>query len=1066
MPLGWSEWHLVAPLQGQNEVTAQVSTYKLRQPCLRARFAAPRGSDDSGNVPIPRRYLPLCRRRRRGLRAEGAGEVGRSLAASGLALLVALAAASCVHVPQTGFDQQTANAVARDPMRTMRTNRLDVSYPAAHRDAALEVAQALDRCVERIYRAMPPDHNEGRFNVLVTSANCNNAFVSPAGSSARTQMLLPLSFSLEVMQKDYNLGVRDVATVACHEAVHYAIFQQVKGLGGAWRQALGNPFVSVDTLSVERWFHEGLAVWLESDHQHSRGRLASPTFKGRMEAFVASRPGTLRYETLSEHDRQSYPAGSGAYLVGAHFVAYLAATYGEDKLWQAVDRQGESFFSALLFANRLQQVYGASPTQLFARFMASIETTARSRRRPANQTTLTARIGPSARIAACPWQGLVAVVDEDLDRLTTVSVLRQDGSQLWRERLSKIGPSGGPWASSAQAVSGLSFSGDCQRLLVAGAHPDAQGTTTTTLYEADAQSGRWLRQWPELRGIGGGVDPAGERYAFVRIDRDRTSLAIRHLATGTDTMLPATAGGTSLGSPVFSPDGQRLAFAARTEAGFNIMVYDEAGTVRALTADGAFNYGPRWLDNTRIAFVRGIGGRAQAAEVGLAGGEPRALTDAPHAVADPSPAGAGRLIFLNAHGLGWTLDRVVPVAEPSTEGSSAASTSAAPAAGTAGTEAGPAAAPLAPLDDRPYRSVGALGWPTARVPYLSNSSGGGIGWRAGLRLAGQDPLGYHGYSASLGYVELTGRPEGHVAYVNKALSPLSFAALASTGSSPSARASRGQLTATRRWQWITGQMGLLGYTQRQAVLLDMGQDTGTTVATFRRRAVGASLGWTVQRTLATPYGGPRKRLYGGLLVVPTFGGAGWARATTAVRAELSAVVPAPYSRRQSIALGLQGWAAMGDPTGRIYLGRNPALTAGIIAEQHALSFDGANMPAVASRASRQLAILQGDYRIRTVIDRGIGPTVASPPLFLSGLLWRGFGAIVATRHAQAAARLNRRSAQPLAGADVSILFNVYALPIRLTVGAAHAFYPRGWQRMLTIGAGEGDLWPQAPSLGP
>ena len=1044
-----------------------------------ARGRPPAGSGRATAVPLratpePRGPSSHCPRPPKGLDRPARVAL---LAAARLVGSLVLAPVGCVHLPATGFDQQTANAFARDPMRQMRTANLDVTYPAAEPAAAFEIAQALDGCVERIRRAMPPDHIEGRVNVLITGANYNNAFVSPAGSSARTQMLVPLHFALEKFQSENNLGGCDMGTVACHEAVHYLIFQQVKGDGGAIRKVVGNPFPSVDALAVERWFHEGMAVWLESDMKQGRGRLASPTFRGRMEAFVASRPGRLRYQVLSEYDRQSYPAGSGPYLVGAHFVAYLASHYGEAKLWQVVDRQGEAFLLAPLFARRFHQVYGAGPGELFARFAASVEAVARARQRPAGQRTITAEVGPSARIATCPREGLVAVADAGLDQLAALSVRRADGSVVWSKRTEKVFADAGPWASSAGDASGLSFSADCRRLFVAAAHPDTQGVTTTTLYEADARTGRWLRQWPDLGGIGGGVDPAGERFAFVRVEGGRASLAVRDLATGVDAVLPAVDAGSSLGSPVFSPDGRRIAFAAQAGAGFNIFVRDEVGEVTPLTADAAVNYGPRWLDDDRIAFVRGIAGRAQAAEFSLATGRLRQVTDAPHAVADPSPAGSGGVVFLNAAGLGWTLDAVESPATPAASSSPAPAAQAVVPANPGGRHGGspPAdaalrrpAAPFAVLEDAPYRGTDSLWWPTARVPYFTVGATlpRGLGWTAGLSLAGQDRLGYHAYVFRLGYVELTNLPELEAAYRNNTLSPLSLATVASFRSSPALRDYRAQLTATRRWQWTTGQMGLLVSDRRQRSAPWLADAHAPWDEADRHRAAMHSLGWTWRRSLATAYGDTRQGIYGGILAAVSSLGSGPLAAFTNLRAEMSAVLAVPGTRRQSASLGAQGWAVLGDPNRRVVLDSWPQAAAPIISELTAVSVDGASMPAVHPVAARQLGILQGDYRVWTVIDQGLAPTRLSSPVFLSGLLWRGFGALVASRGPVASEEESLVALQPLAGGDLSAHVNVFAIPLRLTAMAAYAPRLRRFQYNVVVRLRGDSLWPQAPDPRP
>ncbi len=97
-------------------------------------------------------------------------------------------------------------------------------------------------------------------------------------------------------------------------------------------------------------------------------------------------------------------------------------------------------------------------------------------------------------------------------------------------------------------------------------------------------------------------------------------------------------------SPAFSPDGARLAFAAR-DAGrkspYGIYVRTLAGVAAAaqLTSGPANDFGPAWSpDGNRIAFLRVDGDRARFMVVPSAGGDPRPVAEFAFPDADSAPA--------------------------------------------------------------------------------------------------------------------------------------------------------------------------------------------------------------------------------------------------------------------------------------------------------------------------------------------------------------------------------------------------------------------------------------------
>src|SRR5678816_86561 len=65
-------------------------------------------------------------------------------------------------------------------------------------------------------------------------------------------------------------------------------------------------------------------------------------------------------------------AFGGNYLVGMHFIEWLARRYGADKLWELIDVQGRSWIPVLGVSFRFMWVYGKGPGELVDEWRESL----------------------------------------------------------------------------------------------------------------------------------------------------------------------------------------------------------------------------------------------------------------------------------------------------------------------------------------------------------------------------------------------------------------------------------------------------------------------------------------------------------------------------------------------------------------------------------------------------------------------------------------------------------------------------------------------------------------------
>ena len=107
-----------------------------------------------------------------------------------------------------------------------------------------------------------------------------------------------------------------------------------------------------------RWYHEGIAVFLETWMSGGIGR----TLGGYDEMVFRSmvRDSSYFYDIVglqSEGTTIDFQVGANAYLYGTRFVSYLANRYGPEKILQWFSRSEDS---KAYFASQFEQVYGLS----------------------------------------------------------------------------------------------------------------------------------------------------------------------------------------------------------------------------------------------------------------------------------------------------------------------------------------------------------------------------------------------------------------------------------------------------------------------------------------------------------------------------------------------------------------------------------------------------------------------------------------------------------------------------------------------------------------------------------
>ncbi|SEL20597.1 hypothetical protein SAMN05444354_104273 [Stigmatella aurantiaca] len=702
-----------------------------------------------------------------------------------------LLASGCASVAPR-FSQEVQASFARDGMRKLTTRSLELYYPEPLRPVALRIAARVEMCVDRLRDLSQSKRPRDKLLLYLTSAGFNNAYVVSDFASVPQQMVMPTHMSLELFHL-MNLGATELGDVGCHEAVHYVQMQQVEELWHGVNVITGGIFQP--NIFTESWFLEGLATYYEGHFDRETGRPHSPVWRGWFEAAAHARGGNLNPGHLSPENRQMDPFG-GNYLTGSHFVAWLARTHGEQKLWRLVQEQGGSWLSPFGVTLRFRKIYGKTIGGLFDDFSQSVRQGLVPRERPASQVRQVPGVGYFSRMASSPRDGASVILQVGRTETPHLTVYERDGKVRFSRRLTQLLP-GRRWISSdPSSMSGLSFTPDGAWLYLVAADIDSQGAYFSRLWRVDARTGDVVRTWDIQDGMGGSVTPDGAGYVFVEVKGDTANLVRLELASGRTEPLTHFEGHLSLAPPSVSPDGSRMVFPMRGPQGWDLALRDPSGDVRWLTRDGRFNYSPHWVDDGQVLFLREHAGRLQAHTLTLATGEIVRITDAPHLVMDAHPVGNGQVAFLNRDGYDFSLDRAplapIDASEPPTRAALEPPPPAPPAPEAEDVpvaEAPPAPAlatfplsepPPSPgqevevLADRPYRPLEGLLIPELRIPLVlayRDEISEELHLTGLVSLAGQDRLGFHSYALNASFDTGRNTPSLVFSYGNALLAP-------------------------------------------------------------------------------------------------------------------------------------------------------------------------------------------------------------------------------------------------------------------------------------------------------
>ncbi|HXG56476.1 MAG TPA: hypothetical protein VNJ03_13955, partial [Vicinamibacterales bacterium] len=201
--------------------------------------------------------------------------------------------------------------------------------------------------------------------LLADFEDWGNAGVSVVPRSTMMVQVSPLSFAFETIAANERMN-----TIMNHELVHVATMDQATRRDRMFRRLFRgkvNPiaeqpesilymYLTAPRVAAPRWFHEGIAVFIDTWMAGGIGRAQSGYDEMVFRSMV--RDNARFYDPLglvSEGTKIDFQLQINSYLYGTRFMMWLANTYGPDRLVEWVKRQEGS---RGYYASHFQQIYG------------------------------------------------------------------------------------------------------------------------------------------------------------------------------------------------------------------------------------------------------------------------------------------------------------------------------------------------------------------------------------------------------------------------------------------------------------------------------------------------------------------------------------------------------------------------------------------------------------------------------------------------------------------------------------------------------------------------------------
>jgi WD40-like Beta Propeller Repeat len=235
------------------------------------------------------------------------------------------------------------------------------SYLTPHAARTFENSRAFQR------RLLGFDPSEKVTVLLTDFTDTGNAGATAVPRDFVGVQIAPLSASFETLASNERMN-----TIMNHELVHVAAMDRPSGTDRAFRRLFGGKvapisahpesilyfYLTTPRVAAPRWYHEGIAVFLDTWMAGGIGRAQSAYDEMVFRSMAVH--GSRFYDPLglvSEGTKVDFQVEINSYLYGARFMTWLAYRYSPEAVVRWVSRERDS---KAYYASQFKHVFGTS----------------------------------------------------------------------------------------------------------------------------------------------------------------------------------------------------------------------------------------------------------------------------------------------------------------------------------------------------------------------------------------------------------------------------------------------------------------------------------------------------------------------------------------------------------------------------------------------------------------------------------------------------------------------------------------------------------------------------------
>src|SRR5882672_3918430 len=213
---------------------------------------------------------------------------------------------------------------------------------------------------------------------LADFSDSGNAGATVVPYNSVITQIAPFSFAFETIAGNDRMNI-----IMNHELVHVATMDQAARTDRAFRRLFGGKvqpvaaqpesilyfFLTAPRVAAPRWYHEGIAVFVDTWMSGGLGRAQSGYDEMVFRSMV--KDGTPFYDPLglvSEGTKIDFQVEVNSYLYGTRFMTWLARRYSPEQLVQWVSRhEGSDAY----YSSQFSRVFGTSLNSAWSAWVAA-----------------------------------------------------------------------------------------------------------------------------------------------------------------------------------------------------------------------------------------------------------------------------------------------------------------------------------------------------------------------------------------------------------------------------------------------------------------------------------------------------------------------------------------------------------------------------------------------------------------------------------------------------------------------------------------------------------------------